>query len=160
MKKQIFVDMRNARTKDQKKTMKKIVAAGIDPFAKENLKKYAKLKIIRETMFWIFAHNEWPYRGAKHKLPVKRHIMAIAKNYCETPFELRPIELTELFMVFKELSQKLKIKGGGICLRFGNTLRSGATVKRLHVHLVEPDVKKKKYEPVSFWIGGQKTEKP
>ena len=49
--------------------------------------------------------------------------------------------------------------GGGFCIRFGDTLHSGATVKHLHAHLIEPDVKNKKYEPVSFYIGGQKTKK-
>lgn len=151
--KKTFVDIRNARTKEQIDTMKKIIAAGIDPFAKEHMGTHAKLKIFRESKHWIFAHNKWPYKGTK------KHIVAISKKYHEDPWSLSLEETADLFSTFGKIAKEQKIKGGAIAMRLGDTLHSGATVKHLHAHLIEPNVENENYEPVPFYIGGQKTKK-
>ena len=47
------------------------------------------------------------------------------------------------------------LDGGALCFRFGNPAKSGASLKRLHAHLIMPKVDTK----TKFTIGGHKTLK-
>ena len=57
---------------------------------------------------------------------------------------------TDLNLVWNELVNENDLNGGGLCFRFGDPALSGASLKRLHVHLIVP----KKDNKTKFSIGG------
>ena len=59
------------------------------------------------------------------------------------------LELKSIWLV---LTENYNIPGGALCFRFGNQELSGASLKRLHAHLVMPTNGK-----IRFPIGGHKT---
>lgn len=154
-KKQIFVDIQNARLPHQKKVMRKIINEGYDPFSLKHIHAgtYHKAEILKEGKYWILTKNQWPYKK------VKTQLMAIYKKYTENPWNLPAPAYRELFKLFAWGAKEYEIKGGAMCMRFGNTQHSGATVKRLHAQLIEPDLNNPNYKPVLFYIGGQKSSK-
>jgi len=146
------VDLTNARKKKQVKIMKEIIAQGCCPFCKEHLFKFHEKPIIKEGKFWLLTENQWPYNNAKVQF------LFISKKHIENISEIEPEASAELIRLASWAIRKYGIKGGAICMRFGNTKYSGATVKHLHAQLIEPDLNRPSYKPIRFFIGS-KTEK-
>jgi len=149
-----YVDIRNIKPDDQKQkdTMLEIIRNGDDPFSMRNLAKYHKKPIKATSKDWILTENQY-YTDADKRL------LLILKKYKENFMELTSAEWSDLRLLLRKAIKTHKIKGGGFAMRFGDTEKSGATVKHLHSHLIEPNPKSKNYQPVSFFIGRRKTEK-
>jgi hypothetical protein len=81
--------------------------------------------------------------------------MIVAKEYAESLADMEPEAGAELFMLSDELIQKHDIQGGALCMRFGETSATGATVKRLHAQLIVSDTEQGN---VLFPIGRKKRE--
>jgi diadenosine tetraphosphate (Ap4A) HIT family hydrolase len=146
------VDLINARKKRQIKVMKEIIAQGCCPFCKEHLFKFHEKPIIKEGKFWLLTQNQWPYNN------VQVQFLIISKKHIENISEVEPEASAELMKLAAWAMKKYRIKGGAICMRFGSTKHSGATVKHLHAQLIEPDLNRLNYKPIRFYIGS-KTEK-
>ena len=142
-----FVDLDNARTKQQKQVMKDIAGAKHCPFCRENLVKYHKQPILKEGKFWIVTTNQWPYEHTKH------HFLLIYKSHAVSLSELSPLAGQELFELLAEIEQAYQIKGGGLAMRFGDTDYSAGTVNHLHVQLIDPDITAADFQPVRVKIG-------
>lgn len=150
-----YVDPRNSRGAHQDGIYQSIVDAGEDPFARENLKKYHNGPILYENFSWFVIQNQWSYKRTKH------HFVIILQKYKEKFEDLSEIELIDLQGIIKRLKQQYGIKGGGLVMRTGDTLYTGATVTHLHCHYVVPDVDDPEYNPenrVNVVIGGNKTK--
>ncbi len=132
--KKVFVDINNAGgRKPLMEKLQKSLDTGEDPFAPEHIAKYHKKPIIKSGTWWYITESESPYPAARH------HFLAIATEYWETLQEIVPEGWTEIGMMMKELCEEYAIPGGGFFFRFGDTELTGATVKRLHVHLIVPE---------------------
>ena len=149
-----YVDIRNIKPDDekQKETMLKIIKNGDDPFAMDNLLKYHQMPVLDKSKYWVLTSNQY-YKDAEFRF------LIILKEYKENLTELTAAEWGDLLKLVKMVSKQFKIKGGGFAMRFGDTSLSGATVKHLHCHLIVPKLDSPNYQPVSFFIGGRKTEK-
>jgi len=147
-----FVDLRNSRGGDQDEVMKKIIEANEDPFSPENIKKYHKQPVLLDSEGWIVTLSQYPYQNTK------QHFLLISKRYVEQMSELQQEEILDLFKCFTWLKENHRVEGGALGMRFGDTILSGATVKRLHAHIIVPDTTSKSYEKdrVKFFIGGNK----
>ena len=142
-----FIDLDNARTKQQKQVMKDIAQAEHCPFCRENLVKYHKQPILKEGKFWIVTTNQWPYEYTKH------HFLLIYKSHAVNLSELSPAAGQELFELIAEIEQAYQIKGGGLAMRFGDTNYSAGTVNHLHVQLIDPDITAIDFQPVRVKLG-------
>ena len=142
-----FVNLANARREEQIKVMEEIVADGVCPFCTDNLKKYHKKPILKEGKYWLFTTNQWPYDYTKN------HFIAISKTHMGHITEMPKEAGAELMETFTEMAKKYKIEYGGIALRFGDAIHTGATVSHLHAHLIEPDNNHPSDKPVRFKIG-------
>lgn len=137
------VDLSNARTEEQTNVMLEIIKNGDDPFSEENLKKYHKLPILEEAKWWIVTTNQWPYKNSdKQLLFILRHDAPTLEHIPSEAFR-------DLLILAQKYANQFKIKGGALCMRFGETSLSGATVTHIHAQLIQP----KKGEVVKFWIG-------
>jgi hypothetical protein len=118
-----FVDLENARKDDQRVVMADIVDAAHCPFCSENLRKYHKQPIIRETDFWVLTTNQWPYKHTKN------HLLAIYKHHAVKLAELDPAAGTDLLLLLQWAEAEYQVPGGGWAMRFGDTNYSAGTWK-------------------------------
>lgn len=148
-KKTPFVFIENGRTEEYKALLQKILDSGEDPYDPAIIRegKYHKKPILFEGDFWIVTKNDVPYKNAK------KHFLLISKEFCTKKSELSEASKKELDQLSDKIIEDYRIEGGMIGFRFGEAPYSGATVARLHVHIIEPDIDLENYEPVNFKIG-------
>lgn len=143
---QKFVNLRNAKRASDKKKYSKVIEQikndGVCPFCPDQLLKYHKNPVIEENSSWIASKNMYPYKGAKH------HIIFIHKKHITSINEIKPKAWTELQRIISLTIKKLKIDGGTMFIRFGDTRYNGASVSHLHAHLISPQSKNPKRSPV------------
>lgn len=145
------VDTRNAKTEEYKRVLEKILRDGKCPFCFENFEKYARSKYVpmRETPGWFLVKNSWPYPNAEH------HLLVIPKRHYKDFCKLTVSDMTQVQKLIGYAQKTFSITGGGITLRFGDPVYTGATVAHLHFHLIVPklDPVTNKAAAVSFPIG-------
>lgn len=140
------VDPRNARSKKYKGVINEILNEGVCPFCPETFKWHTK-PILKYEGQWLITENFNPYKNSQF------HFIMVGKKHKEKLSEITPADWKSIFTLIDWALKKFKIKGGGITIRFGDTLYTGATVKHLHAHLIVPIVKNGKPQPVYFPIG-------
>lgn len=148
-KKTQFINLNNARLKEQKAVMEVIKKDGACPFCLENLQRYHKQVILQEGQFWLLTTNQWPY---KH---TKAHYLLIYKKHAVRLADLEAAAGAELFSILQILEREAQLPGGALALRFGDTDYSAGTVNHLHAQLIVPDISKPDFEPVRLKIGLQ-----
>lgn len=126
------VTLENARLEEQRRVMEQIVADGLCPFCEENLSRYHKNPIVRRK-YWLVTDSQWPYEDTEH------HILLISRTHAEKLEELEAKARIELIEIVDELIRDRGISGGGFCMRFGDSARSGSTVNHLHAHIIAPE---------------------
>lgn len=150
--KNIHVDLDNARVEEQKSVMNNILDADHCPFCQENLRKYHKEPILKETTYWILTNNQWPYAHTK------LHLLAIYKTHATTLSEIKPEAGIELIEIFQWAEKEFQVPGGGFAMRFGDTDYSAGTVAHIHAQFLVPDIHDPNYmdKPVRIKIGKTK----
>lgn len=143
----IHLDLDNARHADQKEKMLEYLQNGTSPFMPEQIEKDGYQKIIKKTKHWYITTNRWPYEHTKY------HYLIIANQYWTQIDEITPEASSEIIPLVQWLCRELKVPGGAVCLRFGDTNYSGGTVDHLHWQFIVPDLEDSNYERVHFAIG-------
>lgn len=143
-----FVNLKNARAGEYKRVIEKIVKTGKCPFCPENFK-YHKKPVFKAKGNWFLTDNTWPYKNASC------HLMIIGKTHKENFRELQESDWQAISFLTNFAIKKFRIKGGAICMRFGDTDFTGASVAHLHFHVISPGINKKtgKARTVSFPVG-------
>lgn len=142
-----YIELANVRTPDQLKVMRQIRKAGHCPFCSTNLATYHKKPIIWGGTYWVLTENMWPYPGAS------AHYLLIARAHREHVGALNGSEKEEFFEALWQLERDGSFLGGGIGIRSGDPILSGATVKHLHAQIISP---RRGSEPARFQIGTSK----
>lgn len=139
-----FVDIANCRSTKQQETYLKIYRENYDPFAERSSIEALGNEIFDESDHWITIKNKhYKHTDRKH------HLVVILKRFIKTPDDLTEEEILDAFKVIRELNKTLQISGGAILMRYGDTRLSGASVKHLHFHVVEPN----RNTGVALWTG-------
>jgi D-beta-D-heptose 7-phosphate kinase/D-beta-D-heptose 1-phosphate adenosyltransferase len=135
-----FIDPKNVRFKSQLDIMLKKEADGQDPLDPEVIDQ----PILFETDFWYVSQNRFPYDEIEYQF-------LIASRYpIYKPEDMTKEMWIDLKNVWRKLVLDFNIPGGALCYRFGDTNYSGASLTRLHSHLIMP---KQGYK-TKFTIGG------
>jgi len=141
------VDKRYAKGKEYKEVIEAIDKENKCPFCPDNFK-YHKKPIYRHNGNWFITENSWPYKNAD------RHFIILGKEHKENFRELTAEDLHSVKILVDWMLKKYQLKGGALCIRFGETCYTGATVCHLHFHLIIPELgKNKKAKTVVFPIG-------
>ena len=142
------VDPQNAKTLEYRETLKAIERTKKCPFCSDNFR-YHKKPILRKANGWFITKSSWPYQNSRH------HFLLICGRHKESFRDLKPSDLGAILRLGNWAIKKYKISGGGLALRFGNTVLSGSTVCHLHFHLIVPQMsrKRRRAAPVYFLIG-------
>ena len=146
------LDIDNARYPDQIATMKRSLAAGESPFLPENLAKYHGLPVLRQGKYWYVTANKWPYPHTRV------HFLIIANEYWTRLEQITPEAASEAVMLAQWLRSEYQVAGGALCIRFGKTDYSGASIDHLHWQFIVPDLVQEDYDRVRFMVG-KKPEK-
>lgn len=136
-----YIDPNNIRSQEQLDIMLNLESQNLDPLDPEIINQ----EIILYSKYWYVSLNKFPYEGVQYQFL----IAAIEPIY---KIEDMPKEmLIDLKDMWLKLINNYKIPGGALCFRFGNTTYSGATLTRLHCHLISP----KEGSKTRFSIGGR-----
>ncbi len=135
----------NARSQEQLDIMLRMEAENKDPMDPE----YIEQEILFQTDYWYISKNRFPYDGAELQFLV----VSMASAYDITEISLEA--WADLQQVWERLIQEYSLDGGALCMRFGNPARSGASLTRVHCHIIQP----KLGEKVRPGIGGRTTLK-
>jgi ATP adenylyltransferase len=141
----INVDPRNARSAEYKATMEEIVADQVCPLCPPM--KWHPNPILKEDDNWLITKNAYPYPNSMH------HLLLISKRHIENISDLSTNDLNSVLTLVQWACHEFKIVGGGLTMRFGDTIHTGATIKHLHLHLIDPVIEDGKATPVYFPIG-------
>lgn len=131
----------NAREQEQLDIMLRMEAEDKDPMAPE----YIDQEILFQTEFWHVSKNRFPYEGAELQFLV----VAVPPVY-----DMQSVTAEmwlDLQQVWRRLVDEYKLEGGALVMRFGDPARSGASLTRVHCHLIMPEVGQK----VKPSIGGK-----
>lgn len=131
-----YIDPRNAREQNQLDVMKEFEEKGLDPLAPENVNEDEQEVLMRKK-YWYVVKNRYPYPE------VEQHIAIFANDPIYDIDDVTPKMWAELQTIWKELREQLQIPGGAFCFRWGDTLRSGASLRRVHAHVITPTSGKK-----------------
>lgn len=143
-----FVNIVNARKGEYKRVIETIAKTGQCPFCPKNFK-YHKKPIYKTKGNWFLTNNSWPYKNTS------QHLVIIDKKHKEKFSELKNKDLAEVGYLVNFAIKKWRIKGGALCMRFGDTKFTGASVAHLHFHIISPELNKKtqRAKVVKFPIG-------
>lgn len=133
----------NARKQEQLDIMLRLEAENKDPLDKNIIEQ----EVLFSTAFWYVSRNRFPYSDAR------QHFLIVANQPVYSVREMSVEMWDDLRRVWLKVLEEYAIDGGGLCMRFGNPALSGASLKRLHVHIIEPELNHK----VHMGVGG-KTE--
>ncbi len=135
----------NARNQEQLDIMLEKEARDEDPLDPNIIEQ----PILFSTNNWYVTQNRFPHQGNSQQFL----IISLQPIY-----KIEDIS-KEMWKELKEIWLKLKetynLTGGALCFRYGDPVLSGASLKRLHAHIITPNVEEK----VRFPIGGHKTLK-
>lgn len=143
-----FLNLENARTKEQVELMQKIKEDGVCPFCREHFTKYHPKPILKETDSWFFTENMSPYEGTKYHF-----IFVYKKAHVRFPSEITPESRADLFDLMSWAIDEYEIKGGSFFMRFGDTHYNGSSVEHLHAHLIVGDVDAPGHQSVKVKLG-------
>ena len=132
----------NAREQEQLDIMIKMEAQGKDPMALDVIDQ----EILFTTEFWYVSENRFPYKGAK------KQFLIVALGPIYSIEEMSAEMWGDLLVILKKLKEEYQIEGGGFCFRFGDPALSGASLTRLHAHVIMPEEE----GGVRFKIGGHR----
>lgn len=144
------VDPRNARADGYREIIADIASQRVCPFCPDELLsgKWHTKPILRRSDTWLITENTHPYPNSQ------LHLLMIGEQHKEFLSELTTRDLRSVLNLTNWAVIKFNIKGGGLIMRFGDTLYTGATVKHLHAHLIVPVLGANgRAIPVSFPIG-------
>lgn len=134
-----------ARTQGYKKILEDIINTQKCPFCHDNFK-YHKKPILKIYNGWMATENSWPYAGTK------RHFIIISIKHKNKFSDISSKDFQAVQYLVNWLIKKYKIKGGGLTLRFGEQIYTGATVSHLHFHLIQPQLKPKTKKAKTIWF--------
>lgn len=132
----------NARGQEQLDIMLDMEAQDKDPMAPE----YIDQEILFQTDYWHVSNNRFPYEGAE------KQFLIVAMGPVYKLEDMSPEMWLDLQKIWQRLINDYQLEGGALVFRFGDFARSGASLTRVHCHLIQPkeDVK------VRPAIGGRK----
>lgn len=140
-----YVDPRNVRTPEYQKVMGEILEQKVCPLCPPM--PWHPNPTLNEDDRSLITRIAYPYKNSKY------HFLIVVKRHLELLDELEDEDLKSILDLSRWASREFNIRGGGLTMRFGDTLYTGATIKHLHAHLVVPTVEGEKANPVYFPIG-------
>lgn len=133
-----YIEPMCVRKSNQLEIMLEKETNGIDPLDPE----YLDQPILFTTKHWYISENRFPYDEINHQF------LIASRNPIYKVEDMSPEMWIELNQIWQMLNSDYEISGGALCFRFGEPVLSGASLKRLHCHLIVPKMFKKTRFPI------------
>ena len=133
----------NAREQEQLDIMISMERAGKDSMDE----RYIDQEILFKTEYWHVSRNRYPYEGAE------QHFLIVSRPEVLDFAAVTPEMWADMQVVINKLRDEYGVTGGAFVMRFGDPALSGASLLRVHAHLIQPREGEKVRPP----IGGKKT---
>ena len=127
------VDLNYAKDSKYLKTLQKIQSENKCPFCPDNFK-YHTEPILKRNGDWFITRNFRPYESSDH------HFIILPNRHFEHLVGASNHDFVCILELAKWAENEFNLKGGALCMRFGNTTHTGATVCHFHAHLVVPKI--------------------
>ncbi|MDA1061266.1 MAG: hypothetical protein O3B47_05775 [bacterium] len=137
-----LLQMKNAREEEQQAVMKQIIEDGVCPFCEENFETYHTKPVLFKTEYWIVTENAWPY-----KMTRKHFLLVYRPKHIEQSKEVVGPGWQDFTEVVSRLENEFSLSYGTFLMRFGDMEKTGATVKHLHMQLIQSDPDNPDYDP-------------
>lgn len=142
-----YIEMANVRPGKMMQEYRRIRKDGHCPFCPSHLSVWHKKPVLHKGEYWTLTTSDYPYPDTAS------HLLLILNEH-EESFGTLPIAAQHEFCsIVTAVETEGKFPGGAICGRSGDPLRSGASVKHLHFHLIVPS---KAAGQVAFYLGTRK----
>ena len=102
-------------------------------------------EIIFVANYWYVSKNRFPHQGKGEQY------LIVSKNPVYKIENMTSEMWNELYSIWIMVKNNYNLDGGSLCFRYGDPALSGASLKRLHAHIIMPNEEK-----VRFPIGGHK----
>ncbi len=140
--KEDLMNFKNAREAEQVSVMQRALDNKVCPFCEENIENYHPKPILFKTKYWMVTENAWPYKMTRfHFLLVYR------PDHATNTADLKPEAFAEFNDILKRLQKDYGLVDGTILMRFGDTEKTGATVKHIHAQIIIGDKDHPEYDP-------------
>ena len=103
-------------------------------------------EVLFKTDMWTVTKNKFPYENSD------KHYVLVPNLPIYSIDEMPRDMLENLKDIMLKLKNEYGLNGGALAIRFGDCSLSGASLKRVHAHIIEPI----EDEKVRFPIGGKK----
>jgi len=143
-------DLDNARTPELRATMEQLTADGICNFCPGFRHHGTLAPPVREGQRWSVHPIEQPIPGSRV------HLLLVATRHTATLAELEPEDAVELLGHLQWIEREYGLDGGGFVMRFGDMVRSSATVQHQHAQLISSEIKDRNdpnYKELRFRVG-------
>jgi len=141
-----LVNPRFAKGKMYQQVMGEIAIANVCPFCPQHFKWHTK-PILRRNKQWLITENFNSYENTSS------HFLIIGEKHKEKFNQITKNDWIAITALSRWAIKKYFLHGGGLVLRFGDSIHTGATVAHLHFHLIVPQIKHGKAKTVWFPIG-------
>ena len=140
----------NSRTEEQLAQMLELEAAGVCIFCPEHLSNYRP--IVHKTTLWTVTTNRFPYRGTQ------LHYLLLPDEHVDDLVDLSPESHADFWTALRWARDEHGLTYYGLASRNGDCAFTGATIRHVHVHLVQGDVENPEHTPVRVKLSSHPRE--
>jgi ATP adenylyltransferase len=140
----------NYRTEEQLAQMLALEAAGICIFCPEHLPNHRP--IVHKTALWTVTTNRFPYRGTQ------LHYLLLPDEHVDDLVDLTPESQVDFWTALRWARDHHGLTYYGLASRNGDCAFTGATIRHVHVHLVQGDVENPEHTPIRVKLSSHPRE--
>jgi diadenosine tetraphosphate (Ap4A) HIT family hydrolase len=132
----------NYRTAEQLADMQRLEAAGTCVFCPQHLARDRNQPVLHRTPHWTVTPNEFPYRGTR------LHLLLVPDEHVTDLLDLPDEARQDMWSALDWVRQHYGLSFYSLAARNGDCEFTGATIRHVHLHLLQGDVENPDHEPV------------
>ena len=140
----------NSRSEEQLALMLELEAAGVCIFCPEHLANYRP--VVHKTALWTVTTNRFPYRGTQ------LHYLLLPDEHVDDLVDLSPDSQADFWTALRWARDEHGLTHYGLASRNGDCAFTGATIRHVHVHLVQGDVENPEHTPIRVKLSSHPRE--
>lgn len=130
----------NYRTSAQLDEMRRLEADGVCIFCPEHMA--TGRRVLHRIPLWTIRPNEFPYAGTR------LHLLMVPDEHVTDLLDLSPAAQAGLWEALRWIRDRYNLTFYSLAARNGDCEFTGATVRHVHVHLLQGDVEDPNHQPV------------
>lgn len=132
----------NHRSQAQLDDMRRLAEAGICVFCPQHLATDPNQRTLHRTALWTVTPNEFPYEGTR------LHLLLVPDEHVTDVVDLSAEAKHDFWVALRWVREYHRLTYYSMVIRNGDCERTGATVRHVHVHLLQGDVDDPLHQPV------------